>query len=61
MALLDNNDENDKEQMERKGAMYNKLDETKDIEIVDDYVTFTQSFHYLGSMVHTTLSMMKMS
>ncbi len=51
MALPNNNDENDKEQTERKDTMYDKLDETKDIEVANGYVTFTQSFHYLGSMV----------
>jgi hypothetical protein len=51
MALPDDNDENDEEQMECEDAMYNKLDETKDIEVAHGYVTFTQSFCYLGSMV----------
>jgi hypothetical protein len=41
MALPDNNDENDEEQTERKDTMYDKLDETKDIEVADGYVTFT--------------------
>ncbi len=31
--------------------MYNKLDKTKAIKVADGYVTFTQSFRYLGSMV----------
>jgi hypothetical protein len=51
MALPDNNVKNDEEQMERKDALYDKLDETKNIEVADGYVTFTQSFCYLGSMV----------
>jgi hypothetical protein len=51
MALPDDNDENDEEQKEREGAIYDKLDETNDIEVADGYVTFAGSFHYLGSMV----------
>jgi hypothetical protein len=41
MALPDDNDENYEEQMQRKDAIYDKLDETKNIEVVDGYVTFT--------------------
>ncbi len=51
MALPEDNDENDEERTECKDGMYDKLDETKNIEIADGYVTFTRSFHYLGSMV----------
>ena len=51
MALPDNNDENDEEQKEREGGIYDKLDETKDIEVANGYVTLTQSFRYLESMV----------
>jgi hypothetical protein len=41
MALPDDNNENDKEQTECKDAMYDKLDEIKNIEVADGYVTFT--------------------
>ncbi len=41
MALPDDNDENDEEQTEREDAIYDKLDETKNIEVADGYVTFT--------------------
>jgi hypothetical protein len=37
--------------MEREDAIHDKLDETKNIEVADGYVTFKQSFRYLGSMV----------
>jgi hypothetical protein len=40
-ALTDANDENDKEQTECKDAMYDKLDETKNIAVADGYITFT--------------------
>jgi hypothetical protein len=51
MTLPDDNDENDVERTECKDAMYDKLDETKNIAVADVYVTFTQSFCYLKSMV----------
>ncbi len=37
--------------MECKDAIYDKLDETKNIEVSDGHVLFTRSFCYLVSMV----------
>jgi hypothetical protein len=46
VALPDNNGD-DEEKTECKGAIYDKLDKTKEIAVKDGYVTFTGSFRYL--------------
>ncbi len=38
-----------------RGVTYDKLDETRDIDVKDGYVTFTRSFRYLGSMISYNL------
>jgi hypothetical protein len=47
-----NSSHDDKElnpgQTEREHEMYNKLDKTKDFPVADSFVSFTQTFRYLG-------------
>jgi hypothetical protein len=43
-VALPNNDGDNEEKTERKGAIYDKLDKTKEIAVEDGYVTFTRSF-----------------
>ena len=43
-VALPNNDGDDEEKTEHKGAIYDKLDEMKEIAVEDGYVTFTQPF-----------------
>ncbi len=54
VALPDDNDD-DKKKMEHKGRIYDKLDETKDIDVEDGNVTFMRSFRYLGSLISYNL------
>ena len=54
VALPDNGDD-DEERTEREGAIYDKLDEIKDIDVEDGYVTFTHLFRYLGPMISYNL------
>jgi hypothetical protein len=54
-ALLENDDKQNDEQQEDEAKAYNELDETKDIEVGDGYVTFSQSFKYLGSTISYNL------
>jgi hypothetical protein len=49
-ALPDDDGDNE-EKADRKGAIYDKLDDTKDIAVDNGYVTFTQLFKYLGSLI----------
>ncbi len=35
--------------------MYDKLDETKDVQVVDGFVSFTWTFRYLGSLISYSL------
>jgi hypothetical protein len=52
---LPNDNGKDEEKTDQKGAIYNKLDETKDIAVDNGYVTFTRSFKYLGSLISYNL------
>jgi hypothetical protein len=54
VAMLED-DEDNEDRSEREGATYDKLDETKNIDVEDGYVTFMQSFRYLGSMISYNL------
>ncbi len=54
VALPDDNGDGE-EKTECKGAIYDKLDEMKEIAVKDCYVTFTQSFRYLGSLISYNL------
>ncbi len=54
-VAMPEDDEDDEDQTERKGAIYDKLDETRDIDVEDGYVTFTRLFRYLGSMISYNL------
>jgi hypothetical protein len=54
VALTDDNGDN-KEKVEREGAIYDKLDKTRDIAVENGYVTFMQLFWYLGSMISYNL------
>jgi hypothetical protein len=50
-----NDGNNYEKKVECKGAIHDKLDKTKNIVVVDGYVTFTRSLHYLGSMISFNL------
>ncbi len=52
---MPDDDEDNEDQTEYEGAIYDKLDETRDIDVEDDYVTFTRLFRYLGSMISFNL------
>ncbi len=52
---MPDDDEDNEDQTEREGAIYDKLDETRDIDVEDSYVTFTRLFRYLGSMISLNL------
>ncbi len=54
IALPDDDGDNE-EKADCKGAIYDKLDETKGISVDKGYVTFTQSFKYLGSLISYNL------
>jgi hypothetical protein len=41
----------DEKQTDREGNLYDSLAKTEDIPVADGYVTFTQSFRYLGSLI----------
>jgi hypothetical protein len=55
MALPDSDGGDDGKRTEHKGAIYDKLDKTKNIVVVDRYVMFTKLFCYLCSMVSYNL------
>jgi hypothetical protein len=38
-----------------EGSMYNKLDETKDVQVADGFVSFTQTLRYLGLLISYSL------
>jgi hypothetical protein len=40
---------------ELEGSMYNKLDETKNVQVADGSVSFTQTFQYLKSLISYSL------
>jgi hypothetical protein len=46
---------NDEKRAEREGAVYNKLDKTKNTAVADGYVMFTRAFYYCGSLVSYNL------
>ena len=54
-VAMPEDDEDDEERTERKGAMYDKLDGAIDIDVEVGYVKFTQLFRYLGSMISYNL------
>jgi hypothetical protein len=54
-VALPDDDGDDEEKAERKGTIYDKLDKTKDIAVENGYVTFMQSFWYLGSLISYNL------
>ncbi len=54
-VALPDDDGDDEEKAERKGTIYDKLDKTKDIAVENGYVTFTQSFGYLGFLISYNL------
>ena len=54
-VAMPDDDEDNEDRTECEGAIYDKLDETRDIDVEDGYVTFTRSFRYLGSMISFNL------
>ena len=54
-TLLDDDDEQNNEQRENEARIYDGLDETKDIEVGNGYITFSRSFKYLGSTISYNL------
>ncbi len=53
---MPDDDEDNEDRTECEGAIYDKLDETRDIDVEEDgYVTFTRLFRYLGSMIFFNL------
>ena len=52
---LPNDEGNDEEKADREGAIKDKLDDTKDIAVNNGYVTFTQVFKYLRSLISYNL------
>ena len=54
-VAMPDDDEDSKDRTEREGAIYDKLDETIEIDLEDGYVTFTRLFRYLGSMISFNL------
>ena len=52
---MSDDDEDNKDRMEHDDAIYDKLDETREIDVEDGYVTFTRLFRYLGSMISFNL------
>ena len=54
-VAMSEDDEDDEDQTEREGRIYDKLDETRDIDVDNGYVTFTRLFRYLGSMISYNL------
>jgi hypothetical protein len=53
--FFDDDEENDPRQTECKHKMYDQLDETKDFPVADSFVSFTQTFRYLGSLIFHNL------
>ena len=51
----DDYNEHDSTQSECEHALYNNLDETQDIPVANGYVSFTQTFGYLGSLISYNL------
>jgi hypothetical protein len=55
-VAMPDDDEDNEDRTECEGAIYDKLDETRDIDVEEDgYVTFTRLFRYLGSMIFFNL------
>ena len=54
-VAVPDDDEDNEDRTECEGAIYDKLDETRDIEVEDGYVTFTRLFRNLGSMIYFNL------
>ena len=52
---LEDDDEQNDQQRENEGEVYDALEETKKIEVADGYVTFTRSFKYLGLAISYNL------
>jgi hypothetical protein len=50
-VALPNDDGDDEEKAEHEGTIYDKSDKTKGIAVENGYVTFTQPFWYLGSLM----------
>jgi hypothetical protein len=38
-----------------EGSIYDKLDETKDVQVAEEFVSFTRTFQYLGSLISYSL------
>ena len=47
--------EAEKARLERENKLYDELDETRDIEVADGFVSFTRHFKYLGSYISYNL------
>ena len=41
--------------MESEGSTYDKLDETQNVQVTDGFVSFTQTFWYLGLLISYSL------
>jgi len=54
-VALPNNDGDDKYKAGCEGVTYDKLNQTKDIAVENDYVTFTWLFRYLSSLISYNL------
>ena len=52
---FDDDKDHDPGQTEREHEMYDRLDETKDFPVADGFVSFTQMFRYLGSLISYNL------
>jgi hypothetical protein len=48
-------DDSTPEDKELEGSIYDKLDETKDVQVADGFVSFTRTFQYLGSLISYSL------
>ena len=57
VALLDTEDDQSRTQgrKERDNDAYDKLPETANLHVADEYVSFTRTFRYLGSLINYSL------
>jgi hypothetical protein len=50
-VAMPEDDADDEKRMECEGAIYDKLDKTRDIDVEDGYFTFTRLFRNIVSMI----------
>jgi hypothetical protein len=51
LTQVPDDDDPTPDETESEGSTYDKLDETQNVQVADGFVSFTQTFRYLGSLI----------